>query len=263
MDHKEVGEYWNQNADIWTKLSRMGYDVYRDYVNTPAFLEMLPKTNSLHGLDIGCGEGHNTRLVAKMGSKMTGVDISSKFIKYAKQAENEKPLGIDYQIASATALPFSVESFDFAVAFMSFMDIPETRKVIEEAFRVIKPGGFLQFSISHPCFATSRWKWACDQTGKRVALECGDYFREENGNIEEFTFSVTPQELKKKFPKFKVPRFTHTLAYWLNLLIETGFVLEYFIEPTADAKTVEKCPAVNDTQIIAYFFIIRCRKPAD
>jgi len=28
MDHREVGEYWDDNADAWTELSRAGYDVY-------------------------------------------------------------------------------------------------------------------------------------------------------------------------------------------------------------------------------------------
>jgi len=42
MDHREVGRYWNGNADTWTKLARAGYDVYRDCLNTPAFFDMLP-----------------------------------------------------------------------------------------------------------------------------------------------------------------------------------------------------------------------------
>ncbi len=38
MDHLEVGQFWDSNAEAWTTLSRQGYDVYRDFVNTPAFL---------------------------------------------------------------------------------------------------------------------------------------------------------------------------------------------------------------------------------
>ena len=75
MDHKEVGQYWNANATVWTELARAGYDVYRDYLNTPAFFEILPDVKGLDGLDIGCGEGHNTRLLAKRGARITAVDI--------------------------------------------------------------------------------------------------------------------------------------------------------------------------------------------
>jgi hypothetical protein len=42
MDHEEVGRYWDENAEVWTELVRAGYDHYRDGLNTPAFLEMLP-----------------------------------------------------------------------------------------------------------------------------------------------------------------------------------------------------------------------------
>ena len=58
MDSQKVGRLWNENADAWTHLARAGYDIYRDYLNTPAFMEMLPDVEGLFGLDIACGEGH-------------------------------------------------------------------------------------------------------------------------------------------------------------------------------------------------------------
>jgi hypothetical protein len=64
MDHRDAGTYWNENAEAWTRLSRAGYDVYRDGLNTPAFLALLPDVRGLRGLDIGSGEGHGTRLLA-------------------------------------------------------------------------------------------------------------------------------------------------------------------------------------------------------
>jgi len=261
MDHKEVGKIWNGNSANWTKLVRMGCDLYRDHVNAPAFFSMLPNVNGLKGLDIGCGEGYTTRQVAEKGATMTAIDICPVFIEQAKKLEEEKPLGIKYKIASVVELPFQDDDFDFAVATMSFMDIDETEEVIQEAWRILKPGGFLQFSISHPCFSTPKWEWICDEDGQRVALKCGDYFRELNGQIEEWIFGATPDELKKTMPKFKIPVFTRTLSKWLNLLIDTGFVLERFAEPKADNKTVKKFPYLADTQIIAYFLIMRCRKP--
>lgn len=69
MDHEEVGRFWNENAETWTRLARAGYDVYRDHFNSPAFLELLPDVRGLAGLDIGCGEGHNTRLLARRGAR--------------------------------------------------------------------------------------------------------------------------------------------------------------------------------------------------
>jgi hypothetical protein len=57
MDDREVGRFWNENAETWAKLARAGFDVYRDRLNTPAFLAMLPDVRDLHGLDVKCTDG--------------------------------------------------------------------------------------------------------------------------------------------------------------------------------------------------------------
>src|SRR5882724_9125344 len=121
MDHKDAGQFWNESAESWVKLARAGYDIYRDHLNTPAFFAMLPDVTGLAGLDIGCGEGHNTRLLAKRGAVVTAaIDIAEAFIAHARQAEADAPLGIEYRVASAVALPFPAATFDFATGFMSF-----------------------------------------------------------------------------------------------------------------------------------------------
>jgi ubiquinone/menaquinone biosynthesis C-methylase UbiE len=260
MNHEEAGRFWNGNAEAWTRLARAGYDVYRDHLNTPAFLEMLPDVAGLSGLDIGCGEGHNTRLLARRGARMTGIDIAEVFIGHARQAEEEEPLGIDYRVASAVKLPFEEASFDFAAGFMSFMDIPETDRVLVEAFRVLKPGGFLQFSIAHPCFDTPHRRNLRDANGVTYAIELGDYFRNLNGEIDEWIFKAAPPFVKMGLPKFKVPRFTRTVSQWLNLLIETGFLLERVAEPRPSDETVRACPHLQDAQVVAYFLHMRVRK---
>ncbi|HKQ79272.1 MAG TPA: methyltransferase domain-containing protein [Blastocatellia bacterium] len=185
MDHEEVGRFWNANAEAWTKLSRAGFDVYRDYLNTPAFFAMLPDVTGLSGLDIGCGEGHNTRLLAQRRALVTAIDISENFIAHAKQLEEQDPLGIDYRVASAVELPFADAAFDFATAFMSLMDIPETDRALADAYRVLKPRGFLQFSITHPCFDTPHRRNLRDENRMTYAIEVGDYFRNLSGEISE------------------------------------------------------------------------------
>src|SRR4029453_19131768 len=147
---EEVGRYWNGNAETWTQMARAGYDVYRDYVNTPAFFAMLPDITGLSGLDIGCGEGHNTRLLAQRGARITAIDFSDNFMFFSQQTEADEPLGIEYCVASAVALPFPDMTFDFATGFMSFMDIPETERVVAAAFRLLNPGGFLHSFFLHP-----------------------------------------------------------------------------------------------------------------
>jgi ubiquinone/menaquinone biosynthesis C-methylase UbiE len=262
MNHREVGRYWNENARVWTRLARAGYDVYRDYLNTPAFLVMLPDVQGLVGIDIGCGEGNNTRLVARRGARLVGVDIAEVFVGYAEESEQDERLGIEYCVASAVELPFSDSSFDFAIALMSLMDIPETGHAMEEVFRVIKPGGFLQFSITHPCFDTPHRRNLRNEQGLAYAIEVGDYFRNLNGDVSRWLFSTAPREAAQRLRKFKVPRFTRTASQWFNLLVETGFVIERVEEPRPSDETVHECPAIQDAQVVAYFLHVRARKPA-
>ena len=194
MNHKQVGRYWNENADVWTNLARAGYDVYRDYLNTPAFFKTLPQVEGLLGLDIGCGEGHNTRLLANRGARVIALDISEVFIRHAKQLEDREPQGIKYLVASAVELPFADGTFDFVTAFMSLMDIPETKQVVAEIYRVLKLGGFLQFSITHPCFDTPHRRNLRDENGRTYAIEVGEYFRNLQGEITEWLFRAYPKK---------------------------------------------------------------------
>jgi ubiquinone/menaquinone biosynthesis C-methylase UbiE len=256
-----VGRYWNANAETWTKLARAGYDVYRDYFNTPAFFALLPDVKDLVGLDIGCGEGHNTRLLAQQGARVTAIDIARDFIAYAQQAEADEPLGIAYRVASAVELPFPDTTFDFTTGFMSFMDIPEIDRVIAEAYRVLKPSGFLQFSILHPCFNTPHRRNLRNEQGLTYAIEVGDYFRNLDGKIDQWLFQAAPASAKVGLLPFKVPLFTRTVSQWLNLLIDTGFVLERVEEPRPSDAAVRACPDVQDAQVVAYFLHIRVRKP--
>ena len=260
MNHREVGRYWDGNADAWTKLARAGYDVYRDYLNSPAFFDMLPDVGGLSGLDIGCGDGHNTRLLAERGARVTAIDISERFIKHAMQLEELEPSGIDYLVASGVELPFTDSSFDFVSGFMSFMDIPETDRVLTESYRVLKPGGFLQFSILHPCYDTPHRRNLRNEQGRTYAIEVGDYFRNIDGEICEWLFGAVPPNVKEGLPNFRTPAFTRTLSQWLNLLIETGFMLERVGEPRPSDETVEACPDVQDAQVVAFFLHIRARK---
>lgn len=260
MDHREVGKYWNRNAQTWTALSRAGYDIYRDGLNTPAFLAMLPGIYGLRGLDIGCGEGHNTRLLAQRGARMAAVDIAEVFIEQARAQEKHDPLGIDYQVASAVELPFNEHTFDFAAGFMSFMDIPETDRVLAEAYRVLKPGGFLQFSITHPCYDTPHRRNLRTPQGVTYAYEVGDYFSNQDGEVTEWLFSAAPPEVRSQHTPFRIPRFTRTLSQWLNLLIQTGFALEKIEEPRPTPEQVRQYPGLQDAQVVAYFLHVRGRK---
>jgi len=261
MDHHEVGRYWDGNADAWTKLARAGYDVSRDFLNTPWFFEMLPDVRGLSGLDIGCGEGHNTRLLARRGARITAIDVSPRFIRYAAEAEAQQPVGIRYAIASAVQLPFPDAAFDFATAFMSLMDVPENGRALAEACRVLRPGGFLQFSITHPCTDTPHRRNLRGADGLTYAIEIGRYFEQTDGRIDEWLFGAAPPAARAGLPPFRVPRFHHPISEWLNAVVAAGLRIERVQEPHPSDDVMRQCPSMQDTQVVPYFLHIRCRKP--
>lgn len=94
------------------------------------------------------------RLLAKKDAKMCGLDFATTFISHARAAGQQTPTYIEFHLADCKNLPFARASFDFAVAFMSLMDVDDADRALGEAHQILTPGEFLQFSILHPCFST-------------------------------------------------------------------------------------------------------------
>ena len=263
MKRGEVAQYWEANAETWTRHARAGYDIYRDGLNTPAFLDMLPPVRGLSGLDIGCGEGSNTRDLAGLGARMHAIDVAPTFIRYARDAEKAEPLGIAYLIADGTDLPFASGSFDFATAFMSMMDMADQGGALCEAARVLRPGGFLQFSILHPCFVPPHRRVLREPSGTTRAIEVSAYFDATDGRIDTFRFENVPEEERQKTEPFRVPRFHRTLSGWVHLIVDAGLVIERFGEPRVSVEVAKAEPALEDTLVAPLFLHIRALKPAE
>jgi len=261
MDYREVGHYWNGNAERWTQLARAGFDVARDHLNTPAFFSMLPPVRGLCGIDIGCGEGYNTRLVADRGARVTALDISEIFLRHAHRQEEAEARGIRHVCGSATALPFAGESFDFATAFMSLMEFPETDAAMAEVYRLLKPGGFLQFSITHPCFNTNTRKNIYDDAGATVGVQIGGYFDSTDGVVSEWMFGRVRAAYGDTCPPFRVPEFNKTLSEWVTLIIAAGFRIEAMQEPCPDDAVLEEHPYLRPCRVAPFFLHFRVRKP--
>lgn len=261
MDEQEVARYWEANAETWTRHVRTGYDVYRDALNTPAFLAFLPQVRGLTGVDIGCGEGENTRQLARLGACMHAIDIAPTFIRHAGESESSEPLGIVYRHASATALPFAEATFDFATAFMSMMDIAGPEIALAETYRVLKPGGFFQFSILHPCFVPPYRRNIRNGSGDVCAVEVGRYFEATDGAVESWHFSAAPAEERARVQPFHVPRFHRTLSQWVTMIVQPGFVIEALGEPMASEEAAAAEPTVADTRVAPIFLHFRLRKP--
>jgi SAM-dependent methyltransferase len=252
----DIRGQWNANAAAWTEMSRAGHDIYRDLVNTPAFFSLLPPVDELTCLDLGCGEGHNTRLLAGRGARVAAVDIAESFLSAAAGADRA---GISYLAGDGVALPFRTSAFDAVTAFMSLMDVADPERTLAEMARVLRSGGFVQFSVLHPLMAAPVGRWVDDESGVRQARAVGGYFYQ-GPLTETWAFSAAGQ-LRGKYPPFTITRARRTLAGWLTAVLDAGLVIEAIAEPCADEATAAAHPRVADTRIAPHFLIVRARKP--
>jgi len=140
--------------------------------------------------------------------RKTGIDSSENFVRHAKEEESREPRGIRYRRASAVELPFENASFDYATALMSLRGISESGRVLAEVCRVLRPGAFLQFSITHPCFDTPHRENPRDETGRTHAIEVGGYFDGPGGEVEERLFSGAPPAVRKELCILSVSPFS-------------------------------------------------------
>lgn len=237
---KEVAEYWNSNADLWSSHVRKGWDGYREHFNNPAFLEFIGSINGKYVLDTGCGEGQNTRILARNGALMTGIDISFKMIQHALDTEQKEPLGIRYEVCSFSDLSlFKNDSFDAVVSFMALMDGPDYKGAMESFYKVLRRKGELFFSITHPCFLTKGLSWIKDKNGNPIKYTGADYFIKDSW-VERWKFRKDDTPIDAE--PFSVPRFPRTLSEYINTLLEAGFILNKIEEPRPSVEIARKYP---------------------
>ena len=119
----------------------------------------LLSPEGLNIIDIGCGAGKITRALSEMGAYVTGIDPGERQIKLARSVKligNERFLE-----GAAEKLPLDSKSMDIALFCNSFHHVNRDNFdiAIEEAHRVLKPGGKLYFSepiADGPQFELSR-----------------------------------------------------------------------------------------------------------
>ncbi len=96
-------------------------------------------------LDVGCGNGTNVIWVSRnTGANATGIDLSGVRIANAVASMERVPElagKIAFEKASATELPFAEGAFTHVWSQATIYHVPDKIKVLEEAYRVLEPGG--------------------------------------------------------------------------------------------------------------------------
>lgn len=95
-------------------------------------------------LDIGCGNGWATRLLAEQasGGRVVGVDISDEMVALARHSSQEID-NIEFRVASAEQLPFDDGTFTHSFSMESLYYYEDMAGALREIHRVLTPGGLL------------------------------------------------------------------------------------------------------------------------
>jgi ubiquinone/menaquinone biosynthesis C-methylase UbiE len=233
LDQDEVRKEWDNSSKAWADFVRTGKDHDREELNNPAAFKLIGNIKGLNVLDLCCGEGHNTRILAKKGAKVTGIDFSPKQIELAKQEERKENLGIEYMVMDAADLTRLQDScFDLVTCFMALQDIEYYRKAVSEASRVLKPNGRFIFSIPHPCFEK------ITVNGKTVnAAEA--YFGETKFPIN--------WNMKRLSIPFRTISFHRTLTDYFDAINRSQLRVSKLVEPIFPEKAYQKHHHVAET----------------
>ena len=257
IDDATVASMWDKNARAWTDQVRDGKDLYREVFNNPCFLEFVPDLSGRHVIDLGCGEGRNTRLFAKRGARMTGIDLSPLLVEAARAAEQLEPLGIEYHIGSFSQLvQFPNESFDAAISTMAFMDGPGFHDAAHAVQRVLRPGGALYFSVIHPCFCPCGARWVTDSSGRVEGKLVTNYWLDQP-YIDEWRFSSSTEATKP----FTILYFPYRLEDYINGLCEAGFSILRIYEPRPSEEMVRvHAPLQRERDHVPLFMYVAAAK---
>ncbi len=95
-------------------------------------------------LDIACGEGYGTNLMANYASSIIGVDISDEAINHAK--EKYKKNNLSYKLGSATDIPLEDNSVDVVVSYETLEHHDKHDEMFAEIKRVLTDTGLLIIS---------------------------------------------------------------------------------------------------------------------
>ncbi|MBT7736481.1 class I SAM-dependent methyltransferase [Candidatus Peregrinibacteria bacterium] len=122
-------------------LYASSYDASTPFLNTFERDELFKLMGDLNGkkvLDLGSGTGRSvTRLKVAGATDVTAIDISKEMVEILKKDHSH----VDARLGDVEELPFEDDSFDLVNALFVIVHLGDLREMLDEAYRVLKPGG--------------------------------------------------------------------------------------------------------------------------
>jgi O-antigen biosynthesis protein len=97
-------------------------------------------------LDVACGEGYGSAMLAQVALSVSGVDVSPVAVEHARGSYFEQHKNLSFTCASATSLPFETGTFDVVISFETLEHLREQEEMLTEIKRVLRPEGVLVIS---------------------------------------------------------------------------------------------------------------------
>ena len=94
-------------------------------------------------LDVGCGTGHFTQMLAQDGAEVTGCDASEAMLRQAARTLPD----LRWQLADARELPYADASWDLVLSVTMLEFVEEPARALDEMWRVLRPGGRLVVAV--------------------------------------------------------------------------------------------------------------------
>ena len=140
---QESRQYWDYLAQSFDDEPDHGL---RDSLVLEAWTELLktwvPATNATI-LDIGCGTGSLSVILARLGHTVTGIDLSPSMISLARTKAAAYGLEIEFHIMDASHVQFAEHQFDVILCRHLLWALSEPEQVLQRWIKLLKPGGRL------------------------------------------------------------------------------------------------------------------------
>lgn len=134
--------------------------------------KQLPQDKNLRILDVGCGAGFFSVLLAKEGYQVTGVDLTPDMVENARTLAAEEKTDCEFLVMDAENLRFADESFDVVISRNLTWTLPDVKSAYREWVRVLKKGGILlNFDAN---YGLSDFTDLCELPDNHAHQEIGD-----------------------------------------------------------------------------------------
>jgi SAM-dependent methyltransferase len=235
------GDPWETHAGWWQDGFTEGADP--EYVEqiVPLCAELLAGCRRV--VDIGCGEGQLSRVLAQGGADVVGLDPTHAQLRVAR-ARGGSP---SYARAAAEQLPVRDATCDGALACLVFEHITDHRPAIAEVARVLAPGGRFVWFLNHPLLQCPGSGWVIDHILEEEYWRVGPYL-------------VTDVVMEELSPGVELPFVHRPLSDYVNALTDNGLALQRMLEPAPPPGFIAKAPEYQDAATIPRLLVLISEK---